>query len=253
MITTTNPATGQPLAHYPLMTTAEMRKAIGAADRAFQRWRRTPFLERAERLRALAAILRERGGMLAELMAGEMGKPVTAGRAEIEKCAWVCEFYAEHGEAFLADEVIETDASRSYATCQPLGVVLAVMPWNFPFWQVFRFAAPDRDGGQRGGPQACQQRPGLCAGHPGIVSGRGFPGDVFVTLLVDSAARSRRASASPRSRRDAHGQQPAGRAVARSWRAPQEDGTRAGRQRSVRDPGGRGPGGWQRMPAPPPA
>ena len=187
MITTTNPATGRPLAHYPLMTTAEMRKAIGAADRAFQRWRRTPFLERAERLRALAAILRERGGMLAELMAGEMGKPVTAGRAEIEKCAWVCDFYAEHGEAFLADEVIETDASRSYATCQPLGVVLAVMPWNFPFWQVIRFAAPTVMAGNVAVLKHASNVPGCALAIQELFRDAGFPDDVFVTLLVDNS------------------------------------------------------------------
>jgi succinate-semialdehyde dehydrogenase / glutarate-semialdehyde dehydrogenase len=187
MITTTNPATGQPLAHYPLMTTAEMRKAIGAADRAFQRWRRTPFLERAERLRALAAILRERGGMLAELMAGEMGKPVTAGRAEIEKCAWVCEYYAEHGEAFLADEVIETDASRSYTTCQPLGVVLAVMPWNFPFWQVFRFAAPTVMAGNAAALKHASNVPGCALAIQELFRDAGFPDDLFVTLLVDNS------------------------------------------------------------------
>jgi succinate-semialdehyde dehydrogenase/glutarate-semialdehyde dehydrogenase len=186
MITTTNPATGQTLADYPPMTTAEMRKAIGAADRAFQRWRATAFAERAERLRALAAVLRERSGVLAELMAGEMGKPITAGAAEIEKCAWVCEYYAEHGEAFLADEVIETDASRSYTTCQPLGVVLAVMPWNFPFWQVFRFAAPTVMAGNVAVLKHASNVPGCALAIEELFRDAGFPDDVFVTLLVDS-------------------------------------------------------------------
>lgn len=186
MITTTNPATGQPLAHYPPVTTGEMRKAIGAADRAFQHWRRTAFPERAERLRALAGVLRERSGVLAELMANEMGKPITAGVAEIEKCAWVCDYYAEHGEEFLLDEVIETDASRSYATCQPLGVVLAVMPWNFPFWQVFRFAAPTVMAGNVAVLKHASNVPGCALAIQELFRAAGFPEDVFVTLLLDN-------------------------------------------------------------------
>src|SRR5690606_17396280 len=115
---------------------------IRAVHRAFGGWRRTSLEERAQLLRASATVLRERASELAILMADEMGKPVTAGRGEIEKCAWVCEHYADHGAEYLAREEVPTDDRRSFVTFEPLGVVLAVMPWNFPFWQAFRFAAP---------------------------------------------------------------------------------------------------------------
>src|SRR5690606_3480478 len=108
----------------------------------FLTWRRTPFDERASLLRRVAALLRERSELLAHLMADELGKPVTQGTAEVEKCAWVCEHYAAHGERYLADRAESTAHSEAFVTYQPLGVVLAVMPWNFPLWQVLRAAAP---------------------------------------------------------------------------------------------------------------
>ena len=137
-----NPATGDCVREYPEMSFDEASGAIQAADRAFGVWRRTEFSARAACLKNAAGLLRRNQADYARLMAIEMGKPVAQGRAEVEKCAWVCDFYAEHGASFLAPELVPTDAAKSYVAFPPLGVVLAIMPWNFPFWQVFRFAAP---------------------------------------------------------------------------------------------------------------
>ena len=121
---------------------SDAREVVERAAAAAYDWQETTFLERAEYLRNAAALLRERAPTYAELMAREMGKPVREGRAEIEKCAWVADYYAENARRFLKPQLIETDASSSYVCFAPLGVVLAIMPWNFPFWQLFRFAAP---------------------------------------------------------------------------------------------------------------
>lgn len=137
-----NPATGETLQRYDKMNPEAVGEAIAATATAFQVWRRTTFAQRATLMRRAASLLRERAGDYAVLMAKEMGKPVRDGRSEVEKCAWVCDYYADNAEIFLQAESVETDASNSFVTFQPLGVVLAVMPWNFPFWQVFRFAAP---------------------------------------------------------------------------------------------------------------
>src|SRR5262249_49768476 len=115
---------------------------LETAHRTFLEWRRVSFAERSVLMMRVAALLKEKKQALAELMALEMGKPVRQGRAAAEECGWGCEFYAEDPERFLAPEPVATDAAQSYVAFPPLGVVLAVMPWNFPFWQVFRFAAP---------------------------------------------------------------------------------------------------------------
>ena len=141
-MTVVNPATGDTIKSYPKLTAAEVTPAIAEAHQAFRLWRQTTFAERARLMKRAATTLRAHTNEYAILMAQEMGKPVREGRAEVEKCAWVCEYYADNAEAFLRPELIPTDASKSFVTFQPLGVVLAVMPWNFPFWQVFRFAAP---------------------------------------------------------------------------------------------------------------
>ncbi len=137
-----DPHSGKQTASFPTLEPAEVRSALARSERAFEGWRRTTFPVRAEVLRRAAGVLRRTAQEHAVLMAEEMGKPVAAGRAEAEKCGWVCDYYAEHGEAFLADEPAQTDARRSYVSHRPLGPVLAIMPWNFPYWQVFRFAAP---------------------------------------------------------------------------------------------------------------
>jgi succinate-semialdehyde dehydrogenase/glutarate-semialdehyde dehydrogenase len=137
-----DPATGEQFASYEEMTDDGVRDAIGKAHDAFLAWRRMDFSSRASLMHQAAQVLRDNAGKYAKLMAQEMGKPVRDGVAEIQKCALACDFYADNAERFLALEPIKTEARRSFVVFQPLGVVLAVMPWNFPFWQVFRFAAP---------------------------------------------------------------------------------------------------------------
>jgi len=137
-----DPHTGRSLRKQETATPAQLHQALERAAQSFLPWHRTGFAERARILREAARLLRGRADEHGRLMAEEMGKPVAAGRAEAEKCGWVCEYYAEHAEGFLADDAVATDATRSYVAYRPLGPILAIMPWNFPYWQVFRFAAP---------------------------------------------------------------------------------------------------------------
>ncbi|HKE13014.1 MAG TPA: aldehyde dehydrogenase family protein, partial [Myxococcota bacterium] len=137
-----DPLTGKLRESFPELDAAGLDAVLGQVGRAAVGWAETPVGVRCAALRRLAAGLRAEASRLATIAALEMGKPVRQGRAEIEKCAWVCEHYAEHAVPMLAPQRIETDAVRSYVRFEPLGAVLAIMPWNFPFWQVFRFAAP---------------------------------------------------------------------------------------------------------------
>ncbi len=137
-----NPHNQEVIKEYEEISADEAKDRVNLAHETFWRFRKTTFAERAEKMRAVANDLRENTDKYAKMMTREMGKPITGARAEAEKCAWVCEFYAEHAERFLSDQLIETDADESYVSYEPLGVVLAIMPWNYPFWQVFRFAAP---------------------------------------------------------------------------------------------------------------
>ena len=138
-----NPATGRELRSYEEFTDDGLEAILEEADNAFRICRRTLSIEdRAVVLRKAAAFLRAHAEEFARLMAEEMGKPVAQGRSEVEKCAWCCEYYAEHAARFLAPEPVATDAKKSYVTFEPLGVLLAIMPWNFPFWQAFRAAVP---------------------------------------------------------------------------------------------------------------
>lgn len=137
-----NPATGQELARHDEMSTDQVERALAAAVTAFEAWRRLPFTDRSDVVRGAAGELRRRKTDLARLMALEMGKPVAQGDAEVDKCATTCEFFADNAEGLLANEHVKTEAAQSFVTFKPLGVVLGVMPWNFPFWQVFRYAAP---------------------------------------------------------------------------------------------------------------
>ncbi len=137
-----DPASGQRIERYALATPEEVERALAGADACFGAWRRLPVAERVEPLRRAAEILRRDAERFARRMAFEMGKPLSEGIAEAEKCAWLCEYYLERAEGFLAPEPVETDAAKSYVSYQPLGVILGIMPWNFPFWQVFRFAVP---------------------------------------------------------------------------------------------------------------
>ncbi|MGH2671043.1 MAG: aldehyde dehydrogenase family protein, partial [bacterium] len=179
-----NPATDARIAEYPSLGSTEIQGAVRRAHRAFTAWRDTGFAERAERLREVARLLRADASTYARLMAEEMGKPVSGGAAEVEKCAWVCEYYAEQAETFLQPEIIPTDASKSFVTFQPLGVVLAVMPWNFPFWQVFRFAAPALMAGNTGVLKHASNVPGCALAIEDVFRQAGFPEHAFRTLLI---------------------------------------------------------------------
>ncbi len=186
-IDSVNPATGEVVASYPEMDLAEVGGVIERAREAFLGWRETPFAERARHLRAAARILEEEADDFGALMAREMGKPIAAGRSEAKKCAWVCAHYAEHAESLLARREVSTDARRSYVSFQPLGVVLAVMPWNFPFWQVFRFAAPGLAAGNAGVLKHASNVFGCALAIEDVFRRAGFPADLFRALLVGSS------------------------------------------------------------------
>src|SRR5438128_1822501 len=141
-IASVNPTTGQTIQIFRALDASEVDRKLAHALETFRSYRRTPFAERARMLKRVADILEEEKDGFARLMTTEMGKPVKAAVEEAVKCAWACRHYAEHGEAMLVDETVPTSATRSFVRFQPLGPVLAIMPWNFPFWQVFRFAAP---------------------------------------------------------------------------------------------------------------
>ena len=185
-IITVNPATGEELGAYVEHEDAEVTAAIEEADRAHRAWRRTTFAERAAVLGRVADLLEERAGALAELMAAEMGKPVRDGRAEATKCAWACRHYAGNAERYLADEPIEAGRTRSYVHYEPLGVVLAVMPWNFPFWQVFRFAAPALMAGNAGLLKHASSVTGCALEIERLFADAGLPAGLFRTLVVSS-------------------------------------------------------------------
>jgi len=181
-----NPATNSLIKTYEPLTEPELEARLALAQRAFGDWKRQPFDVRATMMRKAAALLRERSRALAELMTAEMGKPIAGGLGEVNKCAWVCEYYAEEAEGFLRDEGIDTDARRSFVASRPLGPVLAVMPWNFPFWQVFRFAAPALMAGNVGLLKHASNVPGCALAIEAIFLDAGFPPGVFTTLLVGS-------------------------------------------------------------------
>lgn len=141
-IETINPATDEIISQYATHSPEQINTMIENAHYDFLQWRQFSFEQRARSMRNIANLMRKQSAELAALMTQEMGKPVTAARSEIEKCAWVCDFYAENTAHYLHDEPVDTDAQKSFVTFEPLGVILAVMPWNFPFWQIFRFAAP---------------------------------------------------------------------------------------------------------------
>lgn len=181
-----NPATGETLKSYDEMTPRQVAAAIEEAHAAWASWRAVPFADRARPMKKAAVILRERKEEFARLMALEMGKPFKQGVAEAEKCALGCDYYADNAEAHLAPEIVKTEASKSYVAFEPLGVVLAVMPWNFPFWQVFRFAAPALMAGNTGVLKHASNVPGCAIAIEDVFVQAGFPKGVFRTLLIGS-------------------------------------------------------------------
>ena len=209
-----NPADGTLVARYDEADDAGVSRALAASLHAFSDWSRRSVAERGAVVSAAAARLRARRDDLARLMAVEMGKPLAQGLAEVEKCAWVCEHYAAHAEAMLADEVVATDATRSFVAHRPLGPVLAVMPWNFPFWQVFRFAAPSLMAGNTALLKHASNVSGCSLAIASIWTEAGAPDGVFTSLLVGSA-RVRRLIEAPEVRAvTLTGSTPAGRSVA---------------------------------------
>lgn len=182
-----NPATGQILKTFSTWDQNAIEGALQQAQDASPRWASQPISDRCHLLRAAAQQLRENMESLARLITLEMGKLLTESRAEIEKCAWICEYYAEHTPRFLANEEIENDSSDSYVTLQPLGTVLAIMPWNFPFWQVFRFCAPALAAGNTALLKHASNVPQCARAIEQTLLNAGFPQGVFCTLLVSSA------------------------------------------------------------------
>ncbi|HEX7489244.1 MAG TPA: aldehyde dehydrogenase family protein, partial [Anaeromyxobacteraceae bacterium] len=185
-IETLNPATGELLKTFPETEPAEVERILSAAVAAQRDWARRPFAERAAPMRKVAALLRERASAFAGLMATEMGKPLKDGAAEVNKCAWLCEYYAETAERHLAPRQESSDASQSYVRFDPLGVVLAVMPWNFPFWQVFRFIAPHLMAGNGGLLKHASNVPQCALAIERVMHDAGFPEALFRTLLLGS-------------------------------------------------------------------
>jgi succinate-semialdehyde dehydrogenase / glutarate-semialdehyde dehydrogenase len=211
-----NPATLEAIGSYEELSPEAAGRAVGESGAAFERWSVTPFAERSALMTKAAAILRSRSEEFARLMALEMGKPVRQGRAEVEKCASVCGYYAERAAGFLEPETVATEARRSFVTYRPLGAVLAVMPWNFPFWQVFRFAAPALMAGNAGVLKHASNVCGCALAIEEVFSAAGFPRGVFRTLLVGSGAVERIVSHPAIRAVTLTGSAAAGRAVARA-------------------------------------
>jgi succinate-semialdehyde dehydrogenase / glutarate-semialdehyde dehydrogenase len=183
-----NPATGKVLDTYDEMKTDQVEEVLEACHRAQREWAGTTFSHRSGLMTRAAEVLRDCADEYARLMAQEMGKPLAGGRSEVEKCAWVCDYYSHHAEEFLQDQVIASDASRSFICFRPLGVVLAVMPWNFPFWQVFRFAAPGLMAGNGGVLKHASNVFGCALAIEDVFREAGFPEDLFRSLLIGSDA-----------------------------------------------------------------
>jgi succinate-semialdehyde dehydrogenase/glutarate-semialdehyde dehydrogenase len=187
MLKSVNPANEKLIRSYPEMKIDEVEKVVNLVNDSFSEWKETNFSERSKLMLKAADVLREQREELSKLMTEEMGKPIAQSRAEIEKCAWVCEYFAENAKKFLSDEFIETDATKSFVTFQPLGVVLAVMPWNFPFWQVFRFAAPGLMTGNAGLLKHSSNVSGCALAIENIFRKAGFPQNLFRTILLPSS------------------------------------------------------------------
>ncbi len=185
-LTSINPATGQIIQSYDEHTQEGLENIVHQAKSAFLIWHRLPFKERAVKMKAMAAALQKNRALLAQLMANEMGKPLKQGEGEIDKCAWVCEFYADTAAAFLADEPVATDAQKSYVHFSPLGTVLAVMPWNYPFWQVYRCAAPILMAGNALVLKHASNVSGVALAIENLFKLCGFPDGLMRAVLVKS-------------------------------------------------------------------
>jgi succinate-semialdehyde dehydrogenase/glutarate-semialdehyde dehydrogenase len=182
-----NPATGKLIGEYPVYSNDETTDIISKTQETWASWKVTDFEQRSILMHTAASVLRNEKDDLARLMALEMGKVIHEAQAEIEKCAWVCDFYADNAKAFLADEIVGTNASKSFVSFEPIGIVLAVMPWNFPFWQVFRFAAPALMAGNAAVLKHASNVPGCALAIENIFVKAGFPENLFRTLMISAS------------------------------------------------------------------
>ncbi|UAY55560.1 NAD-dependent succinate-semialdehyde dehydrogenase [Arachidicoccus terrestris] len=181
-----NPATGQLIKEFSEESWFTVERKIVRAEKVWNEWKNTSFTARAALMKKASAVLLKQKDRLAELMAAEMGKPIKEGAGEVEKCAWVCRYYAENGARFLKDVLVETDAQKSYVSYQPIGTVLAIMPWNFPLWQVFRFIAPSILAGNCGLLKHASNVPGCAKAIELVMLDAGFPKGVFQHLAIGS-------------------------------------------------------------------
>ncbi|HEX3553386.1 MAG TPA: NAD-dependent succinate-semialdehyde dehydrogenase [Thermoanaerobaculia bacterium] len=186
-----NPATGELIREYPEHDDARIEEILTRAEAAFASWRKVPFAERSRLMTRVADLLRDRAADYGRLMTAEVGKPIAASESEVDKCAWVCDFYAEHAEHLLAQETVATDATRSGIRYDPIGPVLAIMPWNFPFWQLFRFAAPALMAGNVGLLKHASNVPGCALAIEEVFRDAGFPEGAMTTLLISSEKAKR--------------------------------------------------------------
>jgi succinate-semialdehyde dehydrogenase/glutarate-semialdehyde dehydrogenase len=209
-----NPATGKKIRQYEEMSSEKVGEVLGRTHDAWRDWRSRSMDDRSALMRKAGALLEERKEKYAELMTAEMGKPIVQARSEIDKCAWVCRFYADEAPKFLAPETVSSDASYSYVAYQPLGVVLAVMPWNFPLWQVFRFAAPALMAGNGGLLKHASNVYGCALAIEEVFRDAGFPENIFRTLVIGSGKVSRVIADNRVAAVTLTGSTPAGKAVA---------------------------------------
>lgn len=183
-IQTVNPATGETIHSYDEMSSQEVSKIIDGTHSDYLQWREKSFDERAKLMHKAAALLRKNKTQYAKLMASEMGKPITAGEAEAEKCAWVCEYYADNAEDLLKPKIIKTEMKKSYVAYRPGGVIFAIMPWNFPMWQVFRFCAPNLMAGHGCLLKHAPISTGTAVEIEKLLQEAGFPKNIFRTLII---------------------------------------------------------------------
>lgn len=187
LIQSINPSTGKIEKIFNEYSQKEVLNIVDDADDAFKNWKETAFVQRSELMKNTANILRKKKNELGKILTLEMGKPITQAISEVEKCAWVCDYYADNAEHFLTKEIISTDAAESYIQFDPLGVILAVMPWNFPFWQVFRFAVPSLMAGNTCILKHASNVPMCALTIEKIFEEAEFPKNVFRTILINSS------------------------------------------------------------------
>ena len=187
-IETINPATGKVIATYDKISKEEVSRKVKNARLAFEKWGKLDIFERTAFIRSLGRVMRKNKEEYAKLITEEMGKPIRQSIAEIEKCAWVCDYYSEHAESFLRDELIPTEFRKSFVSFEPLGVVAGIMPWNFPFWQVMRYAVPTVTAGNVGILKHSSISLGSALKIEEAFKDAGFPDNVFQSIIGDYEA-----------------------------------------------------------------